>query len=792
MLKIYRVALALALAVAGFCPVANAALSTLSGHVPPLVAHLAPVGRLPVTNRLDLAIGLPLRNVAALHDLLHGLYDPARPNFHHYLTPEEFTAQFGPTPQDYQAVIDFAQTNGLTVTHTHGNRVLLDVNGKVADIERAFHITLRTYRHPTEARNFYAPAAEPSVVAGLPILDVSGLSDFARPQTALLRRPIPAGGQTAAGSGPAGGYIGLDFRKAYVPGTTLDGSGQMVGLLELSGYDPADITAYETQAGLPNVPVQNVFLDGFGGAADPNTEDEVCLDIEMAISMATNLAKVVVFEASSYVYWNDILNAMASSNQIHQFSSSWGFSGAPSQTADQIYQQMAAEGQSFFQASGDGDAWTGPIWEPADSPYLTSVGGTTLFMTGFGAGYFTEQVWNSGDLTNAWSLNGNGYWGSGGGVSANYAIPDWQTNVNMTANLGSTTMRNIPDVALTADNVYVAFGSGQDGIFIGTSCAAPLWAGFMALVNEQAAILGRPSAGFINPAIYALAATTNYGACFHDIISGNDTWSGSPSKYYAVPGYDLCTGLGTPAGTNLIAALSATSTVDNQQLVRDGGFETGYFTDWVLYGNTVIDGNFYNVVTDSRYFSVVHSGVYGAFLGDGSVAILAQGLVTSPGQKYLLSFWLDNPTSPNNGSGQFFEVNWNTNGTATNTIFALPIPTAFSWTNLTFVLAATGTNTTLQFGAENIPNYFGLDDVSVVPVPPPSFSAVTGTGNGLTFSWSTLANVGYVVQYKTNLLQPAWLNLGGSTLALTNTLTVTDSNAFTSSPKRFYRISVSP
>jgi len=784
------------LAMAGWmlCPSAQAELKALPGHVPALARQLTPRGRLAGAARLELALSLPLRNQPELNALLHNLYNPASPDFHSYLTPDQFTERFGPTEQDYQTVINFAKTNGLTVTRTQGNRVLLDVSGRVADIEQAFHVTLRTYRHPTEGRDFFAPDTEPTVAQELPVLSVAGLTDLPRPQHMLQLRPAAGTGGPAAGSGPGYGYMGKDFRNAYVPGTKLDGTGQRVGVFELTGYDPADIAAYETTAGLPAVPLQNVLLDGADGTQGSG-EVEVDLDIEMAISMATNLSAVVVFEAPTTnleIAWDDILNAMASSNQIKQLSCSWGYSGGSvNVTADQIFQQMAAQGQSFFQASGDGDAWTSAIWGPAESPYLTVVGGTTLTMSGAGAAYYSEQVWNLGDLGGSgWSLNGNGYWGSGGGVCADYSIPWWQTNLNMTTNGGSTTLRNIPDVALTAENVYVTFSSGTNGICYGTSCAAPLWAGFMALVNQQSASLGRPSAGFINPAIYALAGSSNYTACFHDITVGNNTWSGSLTNYYAVPGYDLCTGLGTPAGTNLISALAATTTCDRSQLVWNGGFETGYLTDWTLVGNTHVGTMLYNGV-DSIYsgYTVAHSGYYGMFLGDTTVATLSQALPTTSGQMYRLSFWVCNPAA---GSGEYFGVNWNTDSPAVNALLSWTNPPAFSWSNLNFVVTATGTNTVLQFGAANPPNYFGLDDVTVTVIPKPLFSAVTVAGNGLGFSWTTLSNVNYLVQYKTNLQQADWNNLGGTLTANTNSLTFVDTNALTASPRRFYRVSVSP
>ncbi len=209
---------------------------------------------------------------------------------------------------------------------------------------------------------------------------------------------------------------------------------------------------------------------------------------------------------------------------------------------------MATQGQSFFNASGDSDAYTGLIDFPGDTPYLTQVGGTTLTTAPSGA-WASETVWN-------WGIEyGRDGIGSGGGISTQYPIPSWQTNISMTANQGSTTMRNTPDVALTADNVYVR-ADGDDWNVGGTSCAAPLWAGFVALVNQQAAASGKPAVGFINPAVDAIGTGPNYTSAFHDITSGNNTWSGSPNKFFAVSGYDLCTGWGTPAGQNLINALA--------------------------------------------------------------------------------------------------------------------------------------------------------------------------------------------------------------------------------------------
>jgi PKD repeat protein len=313
----------------------------------------------------------------------------------------------------------------------------------------------------------------------------------------------------------------------------------VVGLLEFDGYYANDIRSYESQAGLPNVTLANVLLNRFNGKPGANNA-EVALDIEMVISMAPGVSKVMVYEGTS---GNSMLSRMASDNQAKQISASWSY--PINSTTENLFRQLGAQGISFFNASGDSDAYSGTSPTPTDDPYITIVGGTTLAMNGAGGSYAAETVWN-------WN-NGQG---TGGGISTRYSIPTWQQGLDMTANQGSTSRRNFPDVALTADNVYVTYDNGSAGAFGGTSCAAPLWAGFMALVNQQAAANGRPTAGFINPAVYALGKGADYANGFHDITVGNNTSTTSPSAFFAVPGYDLCTGWGTPTGSNLINALT--------------------------------------------------------------------------------------------------------------------------------------------------------------------------------------------------------------------------------------------
>lgn len=565
----------------------------LSGHVPDVVPTLQPLGELNASKRLDLVIGLPLRNPDVLTNLIRELYDPASANFHHYLTPEQFTEQFGPTEADYQAVLQFAAANGFTVTSTYTHREMINVSASVSDIERTFHTHLRMYQHPTEPRQFFAPDVEPSVDDLMPIHSISGLSDY-RPAISFAHRQPPGSKEyPVGGTGPNGNtYRGYDFRTAYAPGVTLTGAGQSVGLLELDGYYASDIGTYENQAGLPDVPITVFPLAGSSSFPTGNTNAvaEVSLDMEMAIAMAPGMDRLYVFEANNF---DTVLGSMVTNSQIKQFSSSWGNSGFDS-TGETFLKQMAAQGQTFFQASGDGDAYTQVIPVPSDDVYVTSVGGTALSMATNASQYTSETVWNSGFQAQAWYGNGaytlhgvaGGYWGSGGGVSTITIFPTYQQGVNMVALGGSTTKRDIPDVALTGLNVYVNYFNGLSGGFEGTSCAAPLWAGFAALINEQAALDGKPPIGFINPALYAIGESG--GFAFHDITNGSDTWPNSPNLFVAGPGYDLCTGWGTPNGLNTIRAIEYYGGPVFVDFNYTGSTQDGtYFTPYKTIGNGV-------------------------------------------------------------------------------------------------------------------------------------------------------------------------------------------------------------
>jgi subtilase family serine protease len=696
----------------------------LHGHIPPAAARLQPLGHLPGTNYLNLAIGLPLRNQAELDELLRQLYDPASTNYHKFLTPAESAARFGPTEEDYQAAQDFVRGNGLVVTGTYSNHVVLDIQGRVADVERAFRVTLRTYRHPTEARDFFAPDTEPSLPANLRVMSIEGLSDYSLPRRATRRvkaakvRPL-----SFNGSGPGQEYAGSDFRNAYVPGTALDGTGQTVALLEYADYFPVDITNYENIVGATigttnYVSLTNVVVGG--SAPGTSNNSEVALDIEMAIAMAPKLARVIVYEESATS--SSLLNRIATDNLAKQVSSSWlvgNWSSSLATTYDGILEIMATHGQSYFQSSGDNDAYTGsqPLDSgttvPVDSPYATVVGGTTLTMNGYGASWSSETVWN-------YNLDGNPNEGSGGGISTYYHIPYWQTNVSMASNGGSTTKRNIPDVALTADNVFVSYDNGDTSgtyYFLGTSCAAPLWAGFCALVNQQAAAANPTnSVGFLNPALYAIGTNASYSSCFHDITTGNNIGSHTAGRYYATSGYDLCTGLGTPVGTNLINQLApqpycltqpanqtVTATGNAMFSVTVGGLSPFSYR-WLFNGTNLpaganVSGVASNVLTliavstnNAGSYSVVITNISGSVTS--SVATLTVNLLASTmvltssanpsGYKDSLNFTASLGSSSATGTVQFLTngVLFNAQTLADGAATSAPIATLPRGTNL--------------------------------------------------------------------------------------------------------------
>ena len=490
---------------------------------------------------MNLAVGLPLRNSQELDRLIVEISDPQSPSYRQYLSSSEFAERFGPAQSDYDKLSSFFEASGFTITATHPNRLILDITGPVSAIEKTFHVNMMAWQHPKRGQ-FISPDQDPSVDIDVAIADVTGLDNFVIPHPMNLKgTPLTSSyaPMSSTGSGPAGLFGGGDFRAAYAPGVTLTGAGQSVGLFELDGFFAADVAANFKQAGLPAVPVSIVTLDGFNSATPGGDNVEVILDIVMAGYMAPG-ASIIVYEGSVP---NDVLNRMATDNTAKQLSSSWGF-WPINTTTENIFKQYITQGQSLLQASGDSGGYTNGVMPPSDDPNLTVVGGTSLTTSGPGGTWVSESTWS----------------GSGGGVSTTYPIPSYQTTVNMAAVGGSNTMRNIPDVALTADiQMFLICNNGQWISVGGTSAAAPLWAGFIALANQQAIASSKPTVGFLNPTLYSVGVGSGYGAAIHDIITGSN---GFPARI----GFDLSTGWGSPAGQSLINDLSPVATTPSFSL----------------------------------------------------------------------------------------------------------------------------------------------------------------------------------------------------------------------------------
>jgi subtilase family serine protease len=553
---------------------------TVNGEAPSL-------GDLPATRSMRLVVTLPLRNQNTLNNFLRDLYDPSSSSFHHFLTVEEFTSKFGPTSQDYSAVLRWADANQLKVVGTSKNRINIDVIGSVANIEKALHIKMGVYQHPTENRTFYAPDREPTPDLNVQLWHIFGLDNYSIPQPALVHRSKnpDAISNATTGSCPEQSFCGSDMRAAYYGGT-LTGAGQSLGLFEFVGTDLTDLQDYYTAVGqTETVPINVLSVDGTSTScfySDGCDDTEQTLDMTQALGMAPGMSSLVMYVGSTD---GAIFNAMATASPLNaQLSASWLWCPADPTTDEPYFQEFALQGQNFFTASGDDGKWptceTYPAY-PTEDPYVTSVGGTDLTTTGPGGAWASESAWSDG----------------GGGISPDdFAIPFWQTSTAAGCTNCSDSYRNGPDVSANANfTFYVCsdqgsnpyFGGQECGanIFGGTSFATPMWAGYLALVNEQSVSNSGTTLGFINPALYTIGLSSGYDSAFHDVTSGSNGYS-------ATAGYDLATGWGSPNGSGLLTALLNTISQPGYGLnssigaltIAQGGSANGTITSTVING----------------------------------------------------------------------------------------------------------------------------------------------------------------------------------------------------------------
>ena len=504
-----------------------------------------PTAQLPGTQTLSLDVVLALRDPTGLDSFLADIYNPASPNFHHFLSVAEFTAKFGPTQADYDTVLAYAKANGLQVTGGSLDGMEVQVRGSVAAVEKAFHVKMQNYPRASGG-TFFAPDREPSTDMSVKLWHVSGLDNYSIPHALYQKRsdyaaehgvsPESLVAHATTGSGPSASFLGSDMRAAYYGGTALTGAGQNLGLFEFLGTDLADLnTYYKTTGQTNNVPITLLSTDGTSTACTDNRaggdcdDTEQTLDMTQALGMAPGLASLVMYIGSTDTA---IISAMTTHNPLPTtIGCSWGWTPADPTTLDPFFKRMAAQGQNFFTASGDASTWSkrNEAW-PADDANVVSVGGTDLVTKGAGGAWSSETAWVD----------------SGGGISPDkIAIPAYQklSGVINSSNKGSTTLRSGPDVAANANFTFYTCANQTTCLaneFGGTSFAAPMWAGFIALVNQQLVSQGKPTIGFLNPTIYSENVTSAYSTGFHDITSGK---SGS---FSAETGYDLVTGWGSP------------------------------------------------------------------------------------------------------------------------------------------------------------------------------------------------------------------------------------------------------
>ncbi len=577
------------------------------------------LAKMPGNQVMTLNIVLPLRDQSGLHRFLKALYDPASPSYRQFLTVPQFTDRFGPSPKEYEAVVKFAEKHKFSLIGGSRDGMNVVIRGTVSTVEKAFHVKIESYQNTTENRTFYAPDREPTADLPFSLWHISGLDNYSIPKPRLITKtafakahglnPDAVVTHATTGSGPSASFLGSDMRAAYYGGTALTGAGQNLGLLEYVGTDLDDLATYYKNAGQTNnVPVTLLSTDDTSTAclqSDGCDDSEQTIDMTQALGMAPGLASLVLYIGSTDTA---IISAMTTHNPLPTtIGCSWGWTPADPNTLDPYFQKMAAQGQTFLAASGDSSTWSSSneAW-PADDANVVSVGGTDLTTASAAGPWQSETAWVN----------------SGGGISPDaIPIPSWQqlSGVITSSNHGSTTLRNGPDVAANANFTFyvcanqTTCAADQLG---GTSFAAPMWAGYLALVNQQAAANGAPPVGFINPTIYAQNLTASYATDFHDIASGT---SGS---FSAVRGYDLVTGWGSPNGSGLIDALTKSTNAPGFSLSASSPSE---FLTVGKTGSVVV-----TVGVSAGFSSAIALSAVGA--PDGVQVSFSPSSITAPGR----------------------------------------------------------------------------------------------------------------------------------------------------------------
>jgi kumamolisin len=465
------------------------------------------------------------------------------------LSRAQFASRHGVRPADIKKIRAFATQNKLKVVEVSRPRRSVLLRGSIAAFSSAFGVELNSYQHATGTSRMRSGTIQiPAQLSGI-IEGVFGLDN--RPQAKPHFRIRNQSQNSAAHAQAASAsYNAPQVAQAYdfPAGTT--GSGQTIGILELSGgYSASDLTTYFNNLGIKTPTVTAVSVDGAtnsptGDAAGPDGEVE--LDIEVSGAVAPSARIAVYFTPNTDQGFLDALTTAVHDTTLKPavVSISWG--GPESSWTQQALtafnsacEDASTIGVTILVASGDDGSSDGvssgtpTVDFPASSPYVLACGGTKLTLSG--TTISSEQAWN--ELS-------SGEGATGGGVSEVFALPSYQQSAGVPKAPNGFVGRGVPDVAGDADpeSGYNVLVDGQQTVIGGTSAVAPMWAGLLARINQS---LGK-NVGYLNPLLY----TKNVEATLHDISAGSN------GTYSAGPGWDACTGLGTPNGAALLAALS--------------------------------------------------------------------------------------------------------------------------------------------------------------------------------------------------------------------------------------------
>jgi len=507
-------------------------LVSLADNTAPLV-HSNRTGDLAADTRITAALALKLHNQDALQKFLAEVQNPQSADYHHFLTPGQFNAAYGPTQAEVDKAVPFLKQNGLSDIQVSGNRQAITFSGTAAQLETAFHTGIGDYTDADTGRRFYAndaaPALPPDVSAV--VSGVVGLDNHAVRQHAATPKADP---KVVKAVTPA------ILKTAYgTSALSATGSGVNVAFVEFDGYQKSNITTFDSTNKLTTGPVTTVPVSGQNYDSNPGDgEVEVELDIEVVHGIAPAAANLVYEAPNSSAGELAMYQKIASDNRANVVSISWGSceSAEGSTAAKSVSNAVAtgtAEGISYFAASGDDGTTdcarqTGSLSKavdfPASSPNVTGVGGTKLSVTSANA-YSSEVTWN----------DGTGGGATGGGISTIFAAPSYQSSQ-------STTNRKVPDVAGDASpsSGYSIFTEGQWATVGGTSGATPLWAGFAALQTQ----IHGGSLGNLNSKFYSIGNSSSFATGFHDVTSGNNTYNRT-TGFTAATGYDQVTGWGS-------------------------------------------------------------------------------------------------------------------------------------------------------------------------------------------------------------------------------------------------------